>query len=103
MAMYFIGYGVGRFWIEGMRIDEADHVGGLRFNQWVALSMIVVGTIAMLLLRRYPVAEPDELLRRRRTESGDDPMITPTFDGEVSQVDDDRTPGRTDAETPASE
>ena len=42
--MYFIGYGIGRFWVEGMRIDQADHVGGLRFNQWVAVAMIVGGS-----------------------------------------------------------
>ena len=112
MAMYFIGYGVGRFWIEGMRIDEADHVGGLRFNQWVALSMILAGTIAMLLLRRYPAAEPERGLAPAddgATESdaetdlsGDDHADT-RFDGGVSRVDEDRTPGRTDAESPAPE
>ena len=58
MPMYFIGYGIGRFWIEGMRIDQADHVGGLRFNQWVAVAMIVGGTIALLIMRRHPIAEP---------------------------------------------
>ncbi len=58
MAMYVIGYGIGRFWVEGLRIDEADHVGGLRFNQWVALTMIVGGAVALAIMRMYPVAEP---------------------------------------------
>ena len=35
LAMYVLGYGVGRFWVEGLRIDEADELGGLRWNQWV--------------------------------------------------------------------
>ena len=111
MAMYFIGYGVGRFWIEGMRIDEADHVGGLRFNQWVALSMILAGSIAMLLLRRYPAAEPERGLALAHgapasdaePELAGDHQADSSFDGGVSQVDEDRTPGRTDAETPAPE
>ena len=29
MVMYLIGYGVGRFWVEGLRIDAADELGGL--------------------------------------------------------------------------
>ena len=28
MMMYLFGYGVGRFWVEGLRIDPADHIGG---------------------------------------------------------------------------
>ena len=35
-AMYVVGYGIGRFWIEGLRIDPAHELGGLRWNQWVA-------------------------------------------------------------------
>ena len=29
LAMYVLGYGVGRFWIEGLRIDAADELAGL--------------------------------------------------------------------------
>ena len=35
--MYVVGYSIGRFWIEGLRIDPAHTTGGLRLNQWVAL------------------------------------------------------------------
>ncbi|MET0579290.1 MAG: prolipoprotein diacylglyceryl transferase, partial [Ilumatobacteraceae bacterium] len=48
MAMYVLGYGVGRFWVEGLRIDEADHLGGLRWNQWVAVACIVGGGLYLL-------------------------------------------------------
>ena len=41
MASYVIGYGIIRFLVEGLRIDTAHHVGGLRWNQWVALIAIV--------------------------------------------------------------
>lgn len=36
-AVYVLGYGIGRFWIEGLRIDPAKSGGGLRLNQWMAL------------------------------------------------------------------
>ena len=41
MALYLMGYGIGRFWVEGLRIDPADSLGGLRWNQWVALVVTI--------------------------------------------------------------
>lgn len=59
-ALYLIGYGAGRFWIEGLRIDptEASDVAGLRWNQWVALAAIVGGGIWLARTRgsRWPEA-----------------------------------------------
>ncbi len=51
IAVYAIGYGLGRFWIEGLRIDPTSEAGGLRLNQWVALGAIVIGVIALVLTR----------------------------------------------------
>jgi prolipoprotein diacylglyceryl transferase len=59
MVMYLIGYGIGRFWIEGMRIDPADELAGLRWNQWVALAAVVGGSIGLAWMRRHPIPEPD--------------------------------------------
>ena len=42
-AVYVLGYAIGRFWVEGMRIDPAKSGGGLRLNQWMA---IVIGVAA---------------------------------------------------------
>jgi len=50
-ATYVVGYGVGRFWVEGLRIDEADRLGGLRWNQWVAIAAIVGGAIYLFATR----------------------------------------------------
>ncbi len=79
-AVYIMGYGLGRFWVEGLRIDEADHVAGLRWNQWVAVAFVVGGAIALAIMRKYPWPEPD-----------------------ISRVVEDPTPDRTDAEYPATE
>ena len=57
-VMYIIGYGVGRFWVEGMRIDRADEIAGLRWNQWVALMAIVGGGVVLTWMRRHPIPEP---------------------------------------------
>lgn len=58
-AVYLAGYFAGRFWIEGLRIDRAHVIGGLRLNQWVA-ALVVVASVEFLLLdwrsRREDVA-----------------------------------------------
>jgi prolipoprotein diacylglyceryl transferase len=60
MALYLIGYAVGRFWVEGLRIDPAHESGGLRLNQWVALA-VAVGALVYLLIdrQRHPASAED--------------------------------------------
>jgi prolipoprotein diacylglyceryltransferase len=63
MGMYFVGYGIGRFWVESIRIDSADQLGGLRWNQWVALAMVAGGVMWLFLTRgaeRSSPGRPDE-------------------------------------------
>jgi prolipoprotein diacylglyceryltransferase len=90
--MYVLGYGIGRFWVEGLRIDEADQVAGLRFNQWVAIAMIVGGAVALVIMRMYPVAEP---------AVGEFAPVEDVNDDVIPA--DDPLPSRTDGPTPASE
>jgi prolipoprotein diacylglyceryl transferase len=55
-ALYVAGYGVGRLWIESLRIDTASLVLGLRINIWVSLLLIVVplAYLAVGGIRRRP-------------------------------------------------
>ena len=39
-ALYLGGYFAGRFWVEGLRIDTAPEIAGLRWNQWVSLAVV---------------------------------------------------------------
>jgi prolipoprotein diacylglyceryl transferase len=50
-VLYLGGYFLGRFWIEGLRIDPAPHVAGLRWNQWLSLA-VLVGVVAFLVVDR---------------------------------------------------
>jgi prolipoprotein diacylglyceryl transferase len=52
LALYVAGYGVGRLWVEGIRIDPADEFGGLRLNQWMAIAAIVGGAAYLLWVAR---------------------------------------------------
>jgi prolipoprotein diacylglyceryl transferase len=44
-AGYVLGYGIGRAWVEGLRIDEAAHLFGFRFNQLVAVAAAVAAAL----------------------------------------------------------
>jgi prolipoprotein diacylglyceryl transferase len=51
-ALYVILYTVGRGFFEGLRIDEAHHVLGLRLNEWTSLVVFLGGVAGYLLARR---------------------------------------------------
>jgi prolipoprotein diacylglyceryl transferase len=57
-VMYIIGYFTGRFWVEGLRVDRADEIAGLRINQWVSIAAVVGGVLVLAWMRRHPIAEP---------------------------------------------
>ena len=81
MAMYIVGYGIGRFWVEGLRIDRADELAGLRWNQWVAIVMVGGGSFALAMMRRNPILEEAEPF------DGGDELVTDVVDnGEIVDV-----------------
>lgn len=59
LAVYVLGYGIGRLWIEGLRIDPTKEGAGLRLNQWMAIVLIVAG-IAYLAVRAVQGRRPIE-------------------------------------------
>lgn len=59
MVLYVGGYGLGRFWVEGLRIDPAKSGGGLRLNQWMAIAMIA-GCLLYLLVDARRAQRPPE-------------------------------------------
>ncbi len=51
-AMYMIGYGLGRLWIEGVRIQTLTMPGGLPVSQFLSLVLIVAGMVYILVMRK---------------------------------------------------
>ena len=78
-AVYLMGYGAGRFWIEGLRIDptEASDVAGLRWNQWVASAAVVAGAIWLTRTRRS--RWPEESAVASADASGEAAVANGTF------------------------
>ena len=42
-AVYILGYGLGRLWVESLRIDFANEILGLRVNTWISFFAIIGG------------------------------------------------------------
>lgn len=53
LALYVMLYTVGRAYFESLRIDEANHVLGLRVNEWVSLVVFLGALTGYLLARRH--------------------------------------------------
>lgn len=50
VCLYAIWYGIGRFFIEGLRTDSLETMGGLRTSQLVALVTIAAGIIIIIFM-----------------------------------------------------
>lgn len=55
-AVYIAGYGIGRLWVESLRIDPAQELFGVRFNLLVAAVATVVALAWLLLVGRRTTA-----------------------------------------------
>lgn len=64
LAWYVAGYTAIRFFIEGLRIDEAKEFAGFRLNQWVSLLAFAIAVVFIIVeARRSPkVSEASTVL-----------------------------------------
>ena len=45
VGLWVFGYGLGRLWVEALRVDQASLIVGVRVNTWMALVAIAVGAV----------------------------------------------------------
>jgi prolipoprotein diacylglyceryl transferase len=89
LALYVMGYTLGRGWIEMLRIDtvELNDVHGLRFNVWTSIVLFVVAAVYFVVsLRLRPGQEPSPYVDGHR----EDRPPTPTGETAVVEPDHDR-------------
>jgi prolipoprotein diacylglyceryl transferase len=60
-ALYVLLYCVGRFWIEGLRIDEANVLLGLRLNEWTSI-LVGLGALIYLIVSARLRPGPDDIV-----------------------------------------
>jgi prolipoprotein diacylglyceryl transferase len=53
-ACYVLGYGLGRLWVEDLRIDKASLIWGVRVNIWMSAVLILGSLLAIVISRRRP-------------------------------------------------
>ena len=65
VTLYFLLYGLGRFWIEGLRTDSL-YIGntGVRVSQALSLALVIASAALLLYMRRRPFS-PDDLYVNR--------------------------------------
>ncbi len=65
-AIYVMGYTAGRGWIEALRHDHANHILGLRLNDWTSIVVFLIG-VGLFYRRRN--CHPDGPYLSRETDS----------------------------------
>lgn len=114
IALYMVVYSLGRFWIEGLRIDAAQVVGGMRLNQWTSLAVMALGVALFALAGRAarparlaideggaaPLPEEDQgedvdAAEAEEEEAGDSTGVTGATKGDP-ECDSDAPKGRRD-------
>ncbi|MFD5095941.1 prolipoprotein diacylglyceryl transferase [Amycolatopsis thailandensis] len=92
-ALYVAGYTAGRFWIEMMRTDTANHILGLRVNVWTALLMFVAAIVYFVLAaKRGPREAPETLWSKGVPREGEPGESGESADGEAKAAADGETP-----------
>jgi prolipoprotein diacylglyceryl transferase len=91
LFVYLIGYGVGRGWIEALRVDTVERYLGLSRNNWIAIGVVVLGAVGLWWWERRPAVAP-----------GDDARADDT-PGAVAPGDDARADDTPGADTPADD
>lgn len=52
LSTYFVGYGMGRFLIEGLRTDSLYIIPGVRVSQMLSLLLIAIGIVMLILIHK---------------------------------------------------
>jgi len=83
LALYVMGYTLGRGYIETLRIDsvELSDVHGLRFNVWTSIVLFVLAAAYFLVSLRLRPGKEDSVYVEGR---GPQPALTPAGEGSTS-------------------
>jgi prolipoprotein diacylglyceryl transferase len=58
-ALYIAAYTLGRAWIESLRVDDVNHILGLRLNVWTSIIVFLTAVSFLIATRRPGQAGPD--------------------------------------------
>jgi prolipoprotein diacylglyceryl transferase len=88
-ALYVVLYTAGRFWIEALRIDSVNEIGGFRLNNYTSLIVFVIALVWLIwLVRNRP--------GRELVVEGPDPSDAGPESAEAGEVDEADEAGEVD-------
>ncbi len=90
-ALYVLLYCVGRGWIEALRIDNANHILGLRLNDWTALLIALAALVYIIVSTRMRPGREEVLTRPGHAPHPDASDPDATEPDTADPVDDDAT------------
>jgi prolipoprotein diacylglyceryl transferase len=66
LALYVMTYTLGRFWIEGLRIDDVQlsDVFGLRFNEWTSIVLFLLAGAYFVWAQKFRPGREETVYRR---------------------------------------
>jgi prolipoprotein diacylglyceryl transferase len=117
MALYVMGYTLGRAWIEDLRIDtvELDDIAGLRLNVWTSILLFVAAAAYFVWSSRRRPGREETVYLPGREPADDDEDLDRDLDRDLDTDDDldrdrDATaaagvvePGQPESERPETE
>jgi prolipoprotein diacylglyceryl transferase len=75
-ALYIAAYTLGRAWVESLRVDDVNHILGLRLNVWTSIIVFLTAVACMIATRGPgrpdPDAPPTSTAPAKPTPAGDD-------------------------------
>ncbi|MBT0768887.1 prolipoprotein diacylglyceryl transferase [Kineosporia sp. J2-2] len=108
-ALYVMTYCIGRGYIETLRIDEANHILGLRLNVWTSIILFTAGLAYLLISSRLRPGRDASLYRPGHEPAGETPAATEPdsaqqadVTGPAAKPDGEEPSGKTPESTKAS-
>lgn len=59
VALCIAAYTLGRAWIESLRVDDVNHILGLRLNVWTSIIVFLTAAAFLIVTRRPAHQSPD--------------------------------------------
>ncbi|MDS1269343.1 prolipoprotein diacylglyceryl transferase [Lipingzhangella sp. LS1_29] len=97
-AVYVMGYCLGRFWIEYLRVDPANDILGMRLNNWTTLA-VFAGALAYFLWAGRNQERFSQVVRPESPQDEDRTTVPAAVSSDVAGAD-APTDGATDQTTP---
>jgi len=91
LPLWIMMYGVARFFVESLRIDEASLIGGVRINHWMSGIAVATGLVWFLWIGKRGEPAVTDAAGFGSDDSGSNDSGTEDSEVEDSEVEDDAT------------